>query len=543
MKTEGRMRGLGRWIVAAASLALAVLSIVQYAGDRAGRRGAIEFVSRYHVEERRPNDARAIRNARTSESAAEVAAEVAVNDAAGGVDLSGLGARERALWLENAGDLPAELRDVRPLVLSALRSRPGWPYLSALAGMTAYELAARSVSGRPDPASWLVPLQTAVAAAPGDFAIAAYTAGAILSPPALAPPHAGSEERSIFRTAMHDAAFVEQFLPALIGRAGHESALALLPDEPASLRAALRVETARGDVSASAGLVRRLDAAEWQDRRRDLEEIERLRSLGDRHAVEQRCREWVRDHDPFAFDVPQAHAQAARVLQSWPPVPGIWKSDPRRRLVTYLMARTRDPRVTEALARAVEALAGVPDPIRARAAAMAGDLYEAERIHRDSGGGTGFEWTPYLLAAARSSLASGDPETAVAALGRLAPAARRECDSLLVLREVAFAQGQRDAALPVVRPAVFDPADWGRGSIVVCIDPLHDRTLAVTLQTDAATLLQYGFDGARLGTLSLPPGLTRLRVPLGGREGRHMFALQPFSGATVTPLAARLTPL
>src|SRR5215467_4480330 len=99
-----------------------------------------------------------------------------------------------------------------------------------------------------------------------------------------------------------------------------------------------------------------------------------------------------------------------------------------------------------ALEGAVSALSGVPDDIRARTLLLAGNVSGAVDLANRSPTAGSFEWTRFLLDLARYELGHRDVRAAEDVLAKIAPAARRECGSLILERDAVRASGDSQGA-------------------------------------------------------------------------------------------------
>ncbi|MGH9364098.1 MAG: hypothetical protein ACRD1B_02375 [Thermoanaerobaculia bacterium] len=259
------------------------------------------------------------------------------------------------------------------------------------------------------------------------------------------------------------------------------------------------------------------------------------------------CRVWATAHPVREQDRPEGRAQAARVLELWPnDTAGSWLGDPRADLVRFFLNGRESDVSGEAMAGAVEALSGVPDTIGARARLLAGDFDGAQTLVGRSQTVGSFEWTPFFVALAQYELKQEHPPEARRALERLAPAARDECDVLLVRRQVARALqdgAETDAIhqkLGLLQADSFPPEAWSaNGTLSLCLDPerARGRALSVRLAARQPALVGYGWDGGRLGSLLVRDG-ARLTIPLEGLSGRRAFSVSAIVGEPVRPSGA-----
>ncbi|MGH9399593.1 MAG: hypothetical protein ACRD00_04435, partial [Thermoanaerobaculia bacterium] len=346
-----------------------MLSVASYKQDLLARRAAEKAVRQFTLDRRRPFDAETARLAPAGDLAAGIVANAALADALGSVRLTDLDASLREAWLESVRHTDEELRVAQDLMQDAAAARPGWADHRFRLGALAY--AAKS---RP-PELWMTPLHSANRAAPGEDAIPNFLAAAYLETWSTLAPEARANAPAILKRAFLDSDFVSRgFLPA-VAALGRGAAFPLLPDATRPLRAAVAVLSRSGDVEGAAFLFDRLERAEQRECASDLLEIEQRYRLGDVTGLRDACRAWASAHPVREHDRPEGRAQAARVLELWPnDTTGRWLSDPRADLVRFFLNGRESDVSGDAVARAVEALSGVPDTVEARAKLLAGDL-------------------------------------------------------------------------------------------------------------------------------------------------------------------------
>ncbi len=534
--------------LAALSFALAALAAWNWVADRRERAPVDAFMRRYTMRERRPLDARTADVARAPDVAAYDVADAAVSDVVGTVRFDDGESATRELWLDAVTHFDDELRDARDLMFRAVAVRPGWAYHQAMLAKLTYlgERRHSSPALTEHAELWVEPLRTATAAAPGDDALAGFLAGAYLDTWGQVSTVRPEDAKAAIRRAFLDPGFVRNDWIAAAGALGPAEAAELLPDDSSSLRAALAAMATTPDVDTTATLYARWRKAEWSARVRDLAELEKLTKLHDWSTLAGRCAAWIRSHPPEDFDDPAGRAQVVRVLELWPAaVGGAWNRDPRGDAIRYFLdGRTGsiDPAV---LGRVTANLHGVPDDMRARAAALTGDQWELARLVRMGEGAHVFEWTPVFIDAAQSALQSHEPEKARSALDSISAAARDECNVLLLRRRLAAlpgAGGDRsdiDFLLQQSTSDYYGEGSWSNGMLSLCVDPARvaGRSLSVELDASAPALVRYGWDGGELGT-ALIHSSARIHIPLGHLSGRHILQLEPIAGGPVHPSAA-----
>lgn len=539
------------YTLASASVLLAVLSVANYKRDLTARGPAQRFVRQFSLDRRRPFYAETVRLAPAGDLALGAAADAALADALGSVQWTELDPSLQETWLESIGHIDEELRVARDLVCDAVSARPGWAYHRFLLG--ALDYAAKSRSHDPDlvarPELWQTPLDLAATAAPGDDTIPNFLGAAYLENWLELEPGARGRARPVFQRAFWDSEFVSRGFLSAVAALGRDASLALLPEARRPLRAALAAFSRSGDVEGAAILLPRMERAERRERLSDLRKIEERYRFGDLAGLRESCLAWVVAYPVRDHDQPEGRAQTARVLEVWPhDTIGPWRSDLRADLVRFFLnGRERDVQ-GEAVARAVTALSGVPDPVRARAKLLAGELSGAQTLVRNSETIGSFEWTPFFLALAQYELKQKRVSEARRALEKLAPAARDECDALLVRRRVAQALGSAvevDAInhmLSLLQGDSFPPDAWSAdGTLSLCLDPEETRGLALSVRLTATrpALVRYGWDGGRLGSLLVRDNAI-LAVPLAGLAGRRAFSVSVIVGEPIRPTGTLL---
>lgn len=512
----------------------AAASVAYYVDDGARRDASARFVREYDVEKRRPSWAETIANAPSADVASELAADVALQDTAGTVNLSDLDDETRRLWITAVARFDDELRDARALVLQATRARPGWPYNRALLGQLEFMRARRQMTLAERPELWFVPLQSSIAQSPGEQPFSVFTAGALIE----AWPYLGAATRQaatpVFRTAMTDGRFVRTYYLDLVDIVGHDAMYQLLPDHPSSLRAAIEAEASVSDIEAVAGLYPRWERAEWSLRVADLKKIDERAALNDELGLRRECSAWTRQHTITDFDTPAGRRQVARVLSHWPPEHGSWRNDPRGDIVRFFLNGRATDAEPRGMQRAVSVLTDVPDPVAARVALLAGDVYGGESLARSSETAGAFEWTRFYVDLAYHHLAAGRKDEALQSLDAISSAAREECDVLVVRRLIEDA-ASADDRIPDHYPASF----WSRNGVPVCIDR-GITTMTVRFDLSSPSVLSVGFDDGRSGTQTVQAGRATVSLPVGTRTGRHVFTVRRVAGGTMTPVDATL---
>lgn len=545
-RPPGRAQALS---LVAVCLVGAVLSVRGYWTDAAWRRRAEAFAREFTFPERRPEKLESARFEGAGDLAAAAVARIALLDALEGVSLANLSPEARQRWLDATYRLDDEMAAAEVLLRDALVARPGWPYHRFLLGQLAYARARRLRSPEllERPTRWAVPLRLATIAAPGDDATWTFYAGAALELWPGLPGPVREEALPVLKRAFADPPFVAHAFPAAVAGLGAEAALGLLPDAPGAFASAREVLGRAGDRDALLRVQARWERLEERARASDLAHIEDRYLRGDRRALRDACRRFVRDHPVRELDQPESRRQAARVLEVWPEDRGgSWRSDPRAELLRFFLDGRAKGLPGAALLRASDEIAEVPDSVKARLLLLGGDRYGYEKLLRLSETSATLEWTPFYLDLARRELEAGLLLEAEAALERIARQARGECDVLLVRRDVSRAKrtpeatAELEAALASSSRDDYPPELWSGRSLSLCVDPVRDRerTLEVRVRTRGPALVAYGWDGGR-STTELVDGERVVSVPMSGRSGRRSFSLETVAGPVVEVLGAR----
>jgi hypothetical protein len=185
------------------------------------------------------------------------------------------------------------------------------------------------------------------------------------------------------------------------------------------------------------------------------------------------------------------------------------------------------------VATVVASMTGVPDPIRARARLLGGDIEGARAIFDRSDSAGSFEWTPFLLDLAEYRLSQGAADGVHNALDGLSPATRDECDVLAVRRKLAQLEGATATASP--SPQTLPATAWSTsGALSLCIEEGASRELITTVDVQQPALVSWGWNDGRHGVFYLQPGRTGVRVSTIGRAGRQTFFIRTLAGGPVT---------
>jgi hypothetical protein len=521
-------------LLALMSLGFAYASYATYAMDRSSRIPAQKFAKQYTMPLRRPEIVKSLEYAPSGDFATDLVADATLRDVAVPVNLSGLPADARAAWIDAVPKYDEQMTRATNLALDAIAGRPGWPYHSALLGQLVYTRQARSLS--PDlvrnHALWSKPLHDAATNASTDDALWQSLALAQLQTWAdLGRIHAKTAH-PIFLHAFEDPEFVTNTFAQAVNTIGKETAFRALPDRAKPLWRALQEVGKGGDVLAAWAIHQRWDAAEWRERGEDLTAIEKHAARRDVEETRRLCVQWTSVHSVWDYDSKEAHRQAARLLEMWPGgTEGRWIDDPRSQIARYFLSgRTADVN-GGALLRSIDSLAGVPQPVAARIHVLAGDIAGAESIAKSSDSFGTFEWTPYILELARHWNVQRDKTRASAALAQLAPAAREECDALMVRRDIEgkekVAIGSRDLSSPA---AVGSP-------IALCID--QSTPLSVRITSAASAIVDYGWDGARSASALVTSVSRSLSLAAPPQRGMRQLTTRPAVAGTAAEVVVQ----
>jgi hypothetical protein len=540
-----------RRVLAATAIVLAVLAVVRYAGDRERRGAANRFMTGFDVPARHPDEAATLPLVPSADLGADVVGDVALSDALGSVHLADASPEMRQRVLRATERVGEEIDAARDITLDALAARPGWAEHWSVLGELAYAAQRRS-GGANDFRLWESPLQTSIDYFPGNDAAETFVSTAYLENWPDLPD--AMRERAVagFRQSLRDPGFASMAFPVLIEAVGVDRAISLLPQEGVTLRACFEALAKGGDITRAATLYQMWESAEWANRVKDLRELEHRAGMRDVERQRELASDWLSRHSPVDFDTPAGRAQELRVLQlAVNDRIGAWQSDPRATVVRFFLNRRIHPGIPGArgietapggaiLSTVVSSLTGVPDPIRARARLLGGDVEGAQSILERSDSAGSFEWTPFLLDLASYRMAQNSLDAARAALEALAPAARGECDAVILRHRLAALDGSTlSASVPITRS--LPPAAWSStGSLALCLDPevasIHN--LDTTVSAAAPVLVSWGWNDGRHGILQLDAGKTTVRVATAGLSGRQTFFIRSLTGTVVTPGAA-----
>jgi hypothetical protein len=541
-------------LVVVAALLLAFAAVVRYELDQRSRAAGAQFLADFDVAARRPEDAATLPLVPSADLGAEVIADIALHDTFGTVRLADASPDLRARWLRAIERVPDELSAARSLTLDALAMRPGWAEHWADLGQLVYA-SQRRTPGANDFRLWEEPLRTSLAYFPGNDAAWTFLSTAYLENwPELTDAMRGRAVAGLRRTLL-DPGFAATTFPVVIEAVGIDDAIALLPQEPATLRSAFDALAKGNDLTRAATVYQLWESAEWAARGNELREIEKRALLNDVERQRNLAQDWLSHHPAVDFDTPAGRAQVLRVLQlAVNDRIGAWQSDPRAAAVRFFLNKRIAPGTSVApgietapggavIATVVNSLIGVPEPIRARARLLGGDVEGAQTLFERSDSAGSFEWTPFLLDLAAYRMSQSSFDAARGAIEALAPAARNECEAVVVRRRLAALDGTNDR-IPMPATASLPAAAWStNGSLSVCIDPEAGavREIATSVEAPAPTLVAWGWNDGREGILQLDAGRTIVRVATSSHAGRQAFFVRSLTGVRITPGDATIT--
>ncbi|MBI2213549.1 MAG: hypothetical protein HYU52_07875 [Acidobacteria bacterium] len=527
------------------ALALLATSWLAWRDDRRARAPLDEFVTRYELDVRRPSDVAMLRLQPQADLGAVIVATMTLEDVYGSVRLHDLDAAARNAWIRSVSSTDARIGDAIDCELDAIARRPGWAFHESMLAQLAYTMSRRESPDAVvrDAKRWETASMAAIALAPGNLAARAFLGGVCLETwdrVSLRTPRL-----EVVRAALRSDAFVERSWSAVAALAGRDAAIELLPDDVEVLRLALAREAREGDVGAAGKLRTRLDASIRNARLRGLARLELLARRGDRMGLEQEIPAWLAANRLGEIDTIEGRREVSRVAALVPPMRrGQWPADPRARLLAHLLSGREREADGESLTRLAASLSSVPGPIEAKALAAGGEPFAARELLLASPTRGSFEWTPAVVAIARSFVERGDTARARSILEELAPAARDECDALLALRDAAEApdralfEGRIAAAAPRALPA----SAWSNsGSLALCVDPttMSRARLSIALDAPEPALLSWGWQGGRAGSVVVRDRVT-LNIPLAGLEGRVILNVHREAGGPVELGAATI---
>lgn len=534
----GTRRRPGRVASGLFCVLLAGASFLAYRHNRALEEDARAFARRVELEQNHPLDAEVMRLQPASDLAGAAAVSAALREAASRT-AGGAEPAPRPLRRE-------DLRAGRDLMLAAVAYRPGWAMHRFLLGEIAYAEFRQEPAAEPRRAElWTEPLRLASDAAPGYPAIWVARARAIL--PMWKELPAGERELapSVIEHAFRDPEFVTEQFAGAAAALGRDSAARLLPADSDALSRAIKILTRDGDVAGVAALTTRWENAERAERTGELALAEERARREDVEELRWRCPNWVYRHPPSELDDPATASQAARILALWPlDREGTWGGDPRTTLTQYFLEGRQGEIEGALLLRVIDSLTGVPDTVRARVRALAGDLETAGDMAARGAAVDRPRWTRVFLEIAKAHFKNGHARDAWLALEAIAPGDQETCDVLLTRRDVARALGNRlelgavSRALESQKAALQGQPAWSpQGSLAMCLDPEQTtgQRLSVELEASAPSFVVWGWDGYSLGRVTLPAGHTSLAIPVTGLTGQRTFSVRSSVGPAVHP--------
>ena len=518
------------------SLLLCGTALAHHRSDQHRRGNALRFATRFELGLRRPEMLHAIRLAPSGDHALAVAAEAAVRDATEEVRVGSLDATRRRAWLANARSQEEELLAATSLALDAAAARPGsatrWAALGEVAFLHHRKMPSEEV------ALWIAPLTFAAGSAPNREATFRTLGGAYLERWNDVSERDRVLAESVLKRAFHDAGFTARAFTVAVDRIGIDRALRLVPEQAGPLRAVYASVARGGDARLAMQIARRFERAEYVERENGLREIqERVRRL-DREGAQRACVRWASRHPVRESADREGLRQAAMLLELWPEGgEGPWKTDPRAEVVRFLLEYGEGVS-TRSIASMTSAIPDAPEAVLARTHLRAGDFDAAEEIERQTPAAGSSEWLPYYVELARAHIAARRLGEAGAALERIAPATRRNCDVLLALRDLAGAR--RDDAERIARDAEIASTqtasiqDWtSQSPRSVCVDPNRfGSSVTIDVRAPVPSLVTYGWVGGQLGR-AMVDGDGSIRFPRGNVQGRRAVFLSSNAPDTV----------
>lgn len=533
-----------RFVAVLVPVALIAASLLLYRAELRARLPVEAAVRTYGIDIRRPLEAEMIGYSPAADIGSQVFAMAAVSDALGMVRLKGLDQIERDAWLDVPTKLEDELADSQNLSLDAVAARPGWPMHRYLLGKVAYAADRRTIEREIVPSRWLVPLRSAARSAPGADSAAETLAAVTLEAWETIPVAERRDAPELFRRAFLDPSFVRKAWGVSANAIGAEVASAAVPESAPSLMAAARSAAAMGEGRVAESLYRRWENAEWKEREADLAEMRKRNERGDWTGLIGASGVWASKHSSRDFDTPAARKQLEEILRLWPrDQVSAWAGSRQAEIVRYFLAGRMDGIDGEVLAGTASSLSGVPFPTQARLFLAAGLVRSAEELASGSVTKGTFEWTDYYVDLARYHLARNARESAGEALDRIAATARGECNAALLRASLAAAPPPPEPIAMTAQDGSILPEAWAtNGMLSLCVDPraTAGRTLVIDLVTEGDGLVEWGWNDARSATVSAAGGAATIRVPLSGREGRHVVFARPALGGKIVSRAARV---
>ena len=530
---------------------LAILAIVHFFLEARAWRALDRFADEYKFDKRWPDHLRTARLEPSADLGALMVADAVVMGETGNVKWPDLDEEARDAWFASLETREAELKSALDLALDAEAARPGWHLSYHFVGKLSYLLERRREDLTPlevDP-PWALALKTAARAAPGYDGTPMFLGAAWLESWGRLSGSLRKEAEPVLKLALRSPDFARVGMPVLAEALSLERAVALVPDESESLRAARDAMAAKGAVAEAKLLDDRWLEAERGRRRMDLAILEKKAKIGDTDALRGLCKEFARKHPASDLDDAEGRGQAARLLNIWPPEGARrWLDDRRGQVVRFFLDGREESVQGSALMRSVDAMLGVPDPVKAKAHLLGGDPMTADELARTAASAGALEWTPYFVARGWSLVKEKQPEKVAALLEGVARSARNECDVLLLRREadrlLSDTPGEKllaEVALEEVRRLPLGISEMG--SMFPCLDPDQDfdRSLKLDFESQAPVLVAWGWNGGTSGTFVVD-GKQSIRLPLAGWRGRTLLSLRPIAGKLPTLVGTSFDP-
>ncbi|MEM9553882.1 MAG: hypothetical protein AAGC60_06470 [Acidobacteriota bacterium] len=448
------------------------------------------------------------------------------------------------------------LGPARELARSVLRQRPGDWQAAMLLGTSTYleHALARDRRLITEADAWRVPLAKAVRDGRGHPEPRRLLATAYLESWGSLSVSRRQEARELLAQVFDDdlRAF-EALLPAWLAVApSFDEAQAIVPDRPAAWRSLERELASRGDWRALRiahdGYLTALQSTLEDDL---AEARERLR-LGDYFRSRSMFLRVVVAAPPSMRFLPLVE----EALELYPPgLHGMSRTESLRSWLDWVLeldAVGVESMAPRALGHLLDALGDLEPPDAARAAMVAGDLYQAERFERLSDSLQLAQWAPYLTVKARNLVARGKVTEAARMLDTVPTFARGELSYAVAAVEVAQASGNLAGAasarqrLEEMAARRWSPAAWrwARGRPVLELLPAESvdgLVVELPVVPVRGAVVDVRWDGASLGLVTVRRG-TPLRLSLAVDASPHLLELRSVAGGEVTPGEVRLAP-
>ncbi len=545
-RTRGALAARALAILAILALAAVILGMYRRLADEQDRLVAEARAS--GTLGRQPQLERDIRRELDPERSRLILAQALLSDELDRRWTGGLSPRARA---EAAAAGLTRLERAAALAETVLRRRPAVWRSAMVLGAARYLRQARERDARPwaEPVPWEAPLRAAAAMAPAQPEPKRLLAIARLDTWFAQSADERAETRSLLRLGLGDPVTFRLLLDPWIRSASDPSdALALLPEDPSAYAAARDSYGSRSDWTGylAAEAARRRLLAPALAARLERAQGSGAQGLGLRGELLRLVADTPVDLDFAPF--------VERILGQCPAGPN--NPDVRPALKEWLRfaldtwQRGNPALGPVAIGRLTAAVGELPAPEAALAALGEGDLPEAERLERRSAGIWSEDWAPYLIAKA-AQLASRDPESAAAALRRVAANAAHGARYWKTVVAVADARSDSATAARARQElAALQAMDWpatawryraGRAVLEVSsASPAHGVELRLQDVPRRGSCLALSIDGRFVSAAAANrPTLAWLAsIP----AGEHVIEIVQLAGERTLPGRLTLTP-